>query len=136
MLLAGELARRLQAAGTPLPVIAWSPGLVIPRGRGGFFRHNQHQNPVGQALFALVARDLLRVTSTPGRAGGLLATLATDPGHGSPGFHYWSQRVQGPGRLHFEPAEPSREAADEGLASRLWTLGAGLIGPSADQVFS
>jgi protochlorophyllide reductase len=132
MLLARELARRLQTAGTPMPVIAWSPGLVIPRGQGGFFRHSRGHNPVGQALFALVARDLLRVTATPERAGERLAALASGPEHGTPGFQYWSQRVEGPGRLRFAPAEPSEEANDEVRASRLWTLCAGLIGPSAE----
>ena len=136
MLLARALARQLEAADFAMPVIAWSPGLVIPRARGGFFRHSRGHNPVGQAIFAVLARDLLRVTSTPDRAGELLATLATDPDHGTPGFHYWSQQVQGPGRLRFGPAEPSVEAADEALASRLWSLGARLIGPSADRPLS
>jgi len=127
MLLARELARQLQEAGTPLPVIAWSPGLVIPRGQGGFFRYSRGHNPLGQALFALMARDLLRITSSPEQAGGLLASLATDTDHGNPGFQYWSQRVLGPGRLRFAPAEPSEEASDPGRASLLWSLGARLI---------
>ena len=132
LLLARELNRQLQAAGTPLPVIAWSPGLVIPRDRGGFFRHSRGHNPVGQALFALVARDLLRVTASPEQAGGLLATLATAADHGNPGLSYWSQRVLGPGRLQFAPAEPSEEARDDDRAERLWRLGARLIAASAE----
>ena len=132
LLLARELNRQLQAAGTPLPVIAWSPGLVIPRDRGGFFRHSRGHNPVGQALFALVARDLLRVTASPEQAGGLLATLATAADHGNPGLSYWSQRVLGPGRLRFAPAEPSEEARDDDRAERLWRLGARLIAASAE----
>lgn len=132
LLLARELSRQLQAAGTPMPVIAWSPGLVIPRRPGGFFRHSRGHNPVGQALFALVARDLLRVTASPEQAGALLAGLTTDPGHDTPGFAYWSQRVLGPGRLRFAPAEPSQEARDGGLAERLWTLCDRLIAASAE----
>ena len=78
LLMARELERQLREEGQSLPVLAWSPGLVIPRSSGGgFFRYSRSQNPFGQALFALVARDLLRLTETPQRAGGLLAGLAT-----------------------------------------------------------
>jgi protochlorophyllide reductase len=132
LLLARELSRQLQAAGTAMPVIAWSPGLVIPRGQGGFFRHSRGHNPVGQALFALVAKDLLRVTASPEQAGALLASLASDEDHGSSGFGYWSQRVLGPGRLRFMPAETSQEARDDLRAERLWTLCSRLIAASAE----
>ena len=37
VLMARELARQLQSGGRPLPVIAWSPGLVIPKSPEGFF---------------------------------------------------------------------------------------------------
>jgi len=30
-----------------LPVLVWSPGLVIPRGSGGFFLYSHSQNPFG-----------------------------------------------------------------------------------------
>lgn len=65
------------------PGIAWSPGLVIPRGRGGFFRSSSQHNEGGQRLFALVARDLLRLTEMVAAAGSLLASLASDPAHGA-----------------------------------------------------
>ena len=128
LLFARELERRLRLRGTPMPVLAWSPGLVIPRGTGGFFRDSRLHNEWGQRLFALVARDLLRITATPAQAGTLLAELATGPAHGDSGFRYWSNRVVGPGRLRFELAEPSAEASNDSLAQALWTISAHLVG--------
>lgn len=129
LLMARELERRLRQRGTPMAVIAWSPGLVIPRGRGGFFRSSQRHNPWGQRLFALLARDLLRLTASPQEAGSLLAQLAAAPSpiEGGPGFHYWSNRVLGPGRRSFGPAQPSAEACDDTLARDLWELSAALM---------
>lgn len=83
LLMARALAERQRPLGTPVAVRAWSPGLVIPRGEGGFFRYSRRHNPIGQTLFALLARDLLRFSETPERAGALLAQLAlADPGDG------------------------------------------------------
>ena len=130
LLMARELARRLGRQGRALPVLAWSPGLVIARGEGGFFRESRRLNPLGQGLFALLARDLLRLTETPQRAGALLAGLAADPLPQAAGFQYWSNRVLGPGRLRFEPCQPSAEARDDALAERLWTLSAEAVGLS------
>lgn len=132
VLMAREVERRLRERGVQLPVIAWSPGLVIPRGEGGFFRDSRRFNPFGQALFAFVARDLLRLTETPERAGALLAGLATTAPPRANGFAYWSNRVQGPGRLRFERGEPSAEARCEALAADLWTLTAERVGLGAD----
>ena len=130
VLMAREVERRLR--GCLLPVIAWSPGLVIPRGEGGFFRDSRRFNPIGQAVFAFLARDLLRVTESPEKAGALLAGLAT----GSPpaaGFSYWSNRVHGPGRLRFERGEPSAEARSDALAAELWRLTAERVGLGEEQ---
>jgi len=127
LLMAREVERQLRQQGQSLPVLAWSPGLVIPRGSGGFFRYSRTQNPFGQVLFALVARDLLRLTETPERAGALLAGLATSSPADPIGFQYWSNRVLGPGRLRFELAEPSLEARSDGLARELWSLGAAAV---------
>jgi len=127
LLFARELARRLCLRGTPMPVLAWSPGLVIPREEGGFFRYSRRHNPWGQRLFALVARDLLRITATPEQAGTLLAALATDPDPHD-GFCYGVNRLVGPGRLRFEPAEPSAEARDDRLAQDLWRVSSDLVG--------
>jgi len=131
LLFARELERRLRLRGTPMPVLAWSPGLVIPRSSGGFFRYSRRHNEWGQRLFALVARDLLRITATPQQAGALLAGLATDPAYDGAGFSYRSNRVQGPAHLRFEVAEPSREARDDTLARDLWAITAELVGISS-----
>jgi protochlorophyllide reductase len=105
-------------------VLAWSPGLVIPRSKGGFFRYSRRHNPLGQALFALMARDLLRLTETPEGAGTLLASLASTPPPQPSGFQYWSNRVMGPGRLRFEVSQPSAEACSDTQARQLWDLSA------------
>mgnify|MGYP007083471422 FL=1 len=127
---AREAARRLQAAGSAVAVLAWSPGLVIPRSEGGFFRYSRVHNPAGQALFALVARDLLQLTESPQQAGVLLASLATTtPEHPEP-FAYWSNRVLGPGRRRFERAEPSAEASSDAQAQELWELSARHASPA------
>lgn len=122
LLMAREVERRLREQGTPLAVLAWSPGLVIPRVKGGFFRYSRSHNPVGQALFALIARDLLRLTETPQRAGALLAGLASGSAPQPGGFQYWRNRVLGPGRLRFEVGQPSVEACSDTLARQLWDL--------------
>jgi protochlorophyllide reductase len=111
-----------------IPVIAWSPGLVIPRSEGGFFRYNRARNPLGIALFALVARDLLRVSESIEVAGRLLADVALDPSFAVPGFHYFSNRLVRPGCHRFEAAETSSEAADLQKAETFWRLSEQLIG--------
>ncbi|WP_254938893.1 SDR family NAD(P)-dependent oxidoreductase [Cyanobium sp. Morenito 9A2] len=136
LLMAREVGRRLREQGTPLQVFAWSPGLVIPRSKGGFFRYSRRRNPVAQTLFALVARDLLRLTETPSRAGALLAGLATASPPEATGFHYWSNRVLGPGRLRFEASTPSAEACSGTLARQLWSLSAQQLGLTPEQGFA
>lgn len=133
LLMARELDRQLRQQGQALPVLAWSPGLVIPRDSGGFFRYSRSQNPFGQALFALIARDLLRLTETPQRAGALLAGLATSSPPDPDGFQYWSNRVLGPGRLRFAVSEISLEARNDDLAGELWSLSAEAVANSGFQ---
>jgi protochlorophyllide reductase len=133
LLMARELDRQLRQQGQTLPVLAWSPGLVIPRGSGGFFRYSRSQNPFGQALFALIARDLLRLTETPQRAGALLAGLATSSPTDPDGFQYWSNRVLGPGRLRFAVSEISLEASNDDLARELWRLSSEALANSGSQ---
>jgi len=49
------------------------------------------------------------------------------------GFQYWSNRVQGSGRLRFEVSQPSLEARSDELARELWTLTAQAVAnPDAD----
>ncbi len=133
VLMAREVERRLRERGRPLPVFAWSPGLVIPRGEGGFFRDSRRHNPVGQALFAFLARDLLRLTESPEQAGALLAGLATSIPEATSGFQYWSNRVLGPGRLRFAEAEPSAEARSDSLAAELWRITAERVGLAEEE---
>ena len=103
-----------------LPVLCWSPGLVIPRDAGGFFRNSRQANPLGQALFGFIARDLLRITESVERAGERLQQLVLDPA--DPGFVYWSNTLMGPGRHRFEAVSPSAEASNAAKADRLWAL--------------
>jgi protochlorophyllide reductase len=133
LLMARALAASLAEQQHKMPVLTWSPGLVIPRGSGGFFRYSREHNPLGQTLFALLARDLLRVSETPARAGALLAELAAGPVAQETGFSYRSNRLVGPGQLRFETREPSAEASNDALAEQLWQLSASLVGLQADQ---
>ena len=120
VLMGREVARQLQEQGRSIPVMAWSPGLVIPRGQGGFFRTSRQQNPLGLALFALVARDLLRLTESVQTAGELLASLVIDADYSKPGFAYYSNTLLGPGRHRFQSSPTSEEGADASKAKDLW----------------
>ena len=122
LLMGLELSRRQPEK----PVICWSPGLVIPRNDGGFFRDSRTANPIGQRLFGFVARDLLRLTEAPQRAGELLTRLALDAALPN-GFTYWSNALQGPGRHRFGPSAPSAEASDPDRALELWRRSEELI---------
>jgi len=126
LLLGRQLVTLLSKTQVSIPVITWSPGLVIPRSADGFFRYSRQSNPLGQALFGVVARDLLRLTVSVDDAGALLDQLIQDESFG-PGFHYWSNTLKGPGRHCFEATPTSDEAADLNLASDLVTLSNELI---------
>ena len=122
VLMARELARQLDGA---LPVIGWSPGLVITPG-GGFFRENRRRNPIGMAAFGFAARDLLRITETSESAGRLLAHLVTD-NTVEPGFSYTRNRLVRRGVHQPELADTSEEASDMHKATELWCLSQALI---------
>ena len=109
-----------------LPVLCWSPGLVIPRSKDGFFRESRKANPWGQAVFGFIARDLFRLTEQPERAGNLLVSLVMGD-HDATGMRYLSNHVVAPGKHIFESTEPSPEATDMGLARTLWQLSENLI---------
>ena len=109
-----------------IPVVAWSPGLVIPRTSEGFFRNSRQANPLGQALFGLVARDLLRLTESVERAGALLVQLI-DEQLDQPGFSYWSNTLRQPGVHRFEESAISDEASNQTKAKELWELCSSLI---------
>ena len=122
LLMAKEIHRQSPA----VPVVAWSPGLVIPRTSDGFFRSSRQANPLGQALFGFVARDVLKLTERVEQAGGLLVRLI-DEELNQPGFTYWSNGLLGPGQHQCSPTEPSEEASDSDKATTLWTLSSKLI---------
>ncbi|GCE65875.1 hypothetical protein OMCYN_01821 [cyanobiont of Ornithocercus magnificus] len=127
VLMAREIARQSKQAGREISVFAWSPGLVIPRCSKGFFRTSRKQNPLGIALFAFVARDLLRLTESLPQAGVLLGSLLTDSQYEQPGFRYFSNRLLRPGLHCFEATETSEEATNMQKAGELWMLCAELI---------
>ena len=118
VLMARELNRQL---GAVMPVIAWSPGLVITRTNGGFFRYNKRSNPLGMGAFAFVARDLLRITESPENAGRLLAQLVCDP-EITPGFNYFTNKVVRFGGHRLELTDTSADGADLPKAAELWRL--------------
>tara|TARA_Y100001968_G_C19344530_1_gene711344 strand:+ start:136 stop:1152 length:1017 start_codon:yes stop_codon:yes gene_type:complete len=121
ILFAKELSRRLSVRGIHMPVIAWAPGLVIPRGNKGFFRYSRLNNELGQRLFALFARDIFRITETPENAGKKLYNLSTSPKYDSSGFYYFSNKVKGFGKLEFSEENISDEASNSNLSKELWT---------------
>ena len=126
------MAQQIHRQHPGVPVVAWSPGLVIPRTSGGFFRNSRQANPLGQALFGFVARDVLRLTESVERAGELLVQLINEELH-QPGFRYWSNGLLGPGRHEFTPTEPSEEASDSGKATMLWRMSNDLIKTSMEK---
>ena len=109
-----------------LPVLCWSPGLVIPRSKDGFFRESWKANPWGQAVFGFIARDLFRLTEQPERAGSLLVSLIKGD-HDATGMRYMSNHVVAPGKHIFESTEPAPEATNIDLARTLWQLSEDLI---------
>ena len=123
VLMARELVRQLDAV---MPVISWSPGLVITRNSGGLFRYNKGSNPLGMGLFAFVARDLLRITESPENAGRLLSRLVTDP-ELPHGFSYLTNKLVRPGVHRLQAIDTSAEGADLYKAAELWRLSEQLI---------
>ena len=122
LLMGLELSRRHPN----IPVTCWSPGLVIPRSNDGFFRDSRRANPLGQMLFGLLARDLLRVTERPERAGELLTSLVLDTEKAG-GFRYLSNSLNTPGQHSFGPGDLSEEAEDQVKAATLWSVSSDLI---------
>ncbi|WP_413440143.1 SDR family NAD(P)-dependent oxidoreductase [Synechococcus sp. MIT S1220] len=133
VLLAKQLSTRLKTINPRIPVIAWSPGLVIPRSGEGFFRTSRQQNPLGMMLFAFFARDLLRVTESLKTAGQLLVDLTLDDKYNCAGFRYYSNQLVRPGLHQFEEISPSDEALDDSKARDLWDLCENLIEHSLNQ---
>ncbi len=120
ILLAKQLYNYLNAHDSLIPVIAWAPGLVIPKAKKGFFRYSRKYNEFGQRVFALLVRDVMHITETPEKAGELLMSIATKTEYEVPSFSYFSNRVIGPGRRIFDKCTISDEANDNELAELLW----------------
>ncbi len=127
ILFARELSKRLILARKKLPVIAWAPGLVIPKSRDGFFRYSRKNNEFGQILFALIARDLLNITETCQNAGELLSMLVTSKDYLESNFIYLCNRLIRPGKHEIAIKEVSQEGLDDNLARSLWDLSAKLV---------
>ena len=120
LLFAQEIFNRLKLSKRPMPVIAWAPGLVIPRSKEGFFRYSRTYNEIGQRLFSLIARDILKITETPENAGRLLAMLATNDKYDKVCFSYYSNQVSGLGKRKFDISDISDQASDMNLSKSLW----------------
>ncbi len=127
ILFAKELSNRLKKKKLPIPVIAWAPGLVISRDSKGFFRYSRKYNQLGQILFATLARDLLRITTSNEKAGMLLSDLVCSLKYNKSGFNYYSNRIISLNKFVFGKTNISDEANSEGLSNQLWELSKSII---------
>jgi len=127
ILFAKELSNRFKKKGLSIPVIAWAPGLVISRDSQGFFRYSRKYNQLGQILFAFLARDVLRITTSNKNAGLLLSNLASLSKYRKSGFNYYSNKIISSGKFIFEETDISNDAQREDLADNLWELSQSLI---------
>ena len=127
ILFAKELSKRLKKNSLRIPVIAWAPGLVISRNSQGFFRYSRKYNPLGQILFAFLARDLLRIATSNEKAGMLLSELVYSSKYNENDFNYYSNKIISLGKFVFEKTNISEESQKEGLSNKLWELSKSLI---------
>ncbi len=127
ILFAKELSIQLIKKRLSIPVIAWAPGLVISRDSKGFFRYSRKYNELGQILFAFLARDLLKITTSNKKAGDLLSDLVYASIYKKPSFNYYSNKIISSGKFIFEQTDISNEAGREGLSNKLWELSKSLI---------
>ena len=127
ILMAKELSNRLNNKNKLISVIAWAPGLVIPRDSQGFFRYSRKYNQLEQVLFACLARDILRITTTNKKAGELLSDLVCLDKYNKYDFNYYSNRLISFGKFIFEKTNISEEAKNESLSRKLWELSNSLI---------
>ena len=127
ILFAKKLSNYLMSKKLSIPVIAWAPGLVISRNSGGFFRYSRKYNQLGQILFAFLARDILKITTSNKKAGLLLSNLACLSKYTKPGFNYYSNKIISSGKFIFEETEISNDAQRGDLSDNLWELSKSLI---------
>ena len=127
ILFAKELSKRLKTNSLPIKVIAWAPGLVISRDSQGFFRYSRKYNQLGQIIFATLARDVLRITTSNEQAGKLLCDLACLCKYNDSDFSYYSNKIISSGKFIFEKTNISDEAQKKELSEKLWELSDALI---------
>ena len=127
ILFARKLSNLLMSEKSLIPVIAWAPGLVISRDNEGFFRQSRKYNQLGQILFAFLARDILRITTSNKQAGLILSNLACLCKYRKPGFNYYSNKIISSGKFLFEETDISDEAQRGDLSDNLWELSQSLI---------
>ena len=127
ILFARELSNQLKKKKLSIPVIAWAPGLVISRDNQGFFRYSRKYNQLGQILFASLARDLLRITTSNEKAGMLLSDLVCSYKYNKSDFNFYSNKIISSGKFIFEKTNISDEAQREDLSKLLWDLSKSLI---------
>ncbi len=127
ILFAKKLSIHLTRKNFKIPVIAWAPGLLISRDSQGFFRYSRKYNQLGQILFAFLARDILRITTSNEKAGLLLSNLVLSVKYNKPGFNYYSNKIISSGKFIFKKAEISNDAQREDLSDNLWELTKSLI---------
>ena len=127
ILFARKLSDDLIRKKISIPVIAWAPGLVISRDNQGFFRYSRKYNQLGQILFAFLARDILKITTSNKKAGLLLSNLACLSKYTKPGFNYYSNKIISSGKFIFEETEISNDAQRGDLSDNLWELSKSLI---------
>ena len=127
ILFARRLSLYLKIKKLPISVIAWAPGLIISKDNQGFFRYSRKYNPLGQILFSLLARDILRITTSNKDAGLLLSDLACLCKYKKPNFNYYSNKIVSSGKFIFDKADISYDAQREDLSENLWELSKSLI---------
>ena len=127
ILFARKLSNNLIMNKLSIPVIAWAPGLVISRDNQGFFRYSRKYNQLGQILFAFLARDILRITTSNKNAGLILSNLVSLSKYKKPGFNYYSNKIISSGKFIFEETHISDDAKKLNLSDKLWDLSQSLI---------
>ena len=100
---------------------------VISRNSGGFFRYSRKYNQLGQILFAFLARDILRITTSNKEAGLILSNLVSISKYKKSGFNYYSNKIISSGKFIFEKSDISNDAQREDLSDHLWELSNFLI---------
>ena len=122
LLFAQILLKKLKLIREDISVIAWAPGLVIPKVKDGFFRYSRKNNEIGQRIFAIFARDILGITESVNNAGKILFDISTKDKFANNNFSYLSNRIIGYKKKLFGLTDISKEASDIDLANNLWKL--------------